>query len=96
MLVLLTSLGTELWLSPRLLPEEEWFFEGAFNLLKEVPLTREIARFAGERLRGFPVNQARRLFVDAIIGTSALSAQVPVYTRNPTDIGRFAAATRRY
>jgi predicted nucleic acid-binding protein len=87
---------TELWLSPRSIPQEEWFFDGLLNSLTEIPFTRDIARAAGEGLREFPASQARRLFTDAVIGSSALWAGVPVYTRNARDIRRFAAATRSY
>jgi predicted nucleic acid-binding protein len=87
---------TELWLSPRSVPAEEWYFDAVFNTLTEVPFTRDIARFAGEGLRPFPAERARRLFGDAIIGCTALMARLPLYTRNTRDLNLFAGATRRY
>ena len=87
---------TELWMGKLSSPQEQRFFNGLFDLLVEVPLSRMVAEMAGETLRPLDRFHARRLLGDALIGCTALSLGLSIYSNNVKDMSLFAATVRRY
>lgn len=86
----------ELVVSRHYSPSEDSFFRGLFARMAEVPFDNRAARLAGMYLRDLSDERREALVRDAIIGTSALVAGLPVYTRNVRDFRIFTDSVRRY
>ena len=77
-------------------PAEDTFFRDVFSRLIVADFDLRAAQLAGLFLRPFNEADRKRLEHDAMIGASALSAGLTVYTRNVRDMERFAASAFRY
>jgi predicted nucleic acid-binding protein len=86
----------ELWVGQSMTREEEVFFETAFEILEEAPLTAEASRRAGFWLRGLARTTAEKRVRDALIAATADVRGEPVCTGNVRDFLRLGVSVRPY
>jgi predicted nucleic acid-binding protein len=85
----------ELWVGRMFSREEEVFYQAAFALLDEAPVTSGTAQIAGKTLRDAS-ERTEKLFRDALIAASALERNETVVTRNVRDFEELGARVQSY